>query len=130
MAEWKSATEVYEAEMRDSVSLNTLPFAIRSRLGEFTGAELKVYLCLLGHANVKSLRTWAGLSLVRRETGLSEHGVTMAIAGLVRKRWIKRFGTRDPKTNQRRASTTFCKFPLPVRGTHWARIVERMQRGL
>ncbi len=120
--------ELYEAEASDSICLNTLPYAIRQRLSEFTGGELKAFLCLLSHANRKEMRVWAGMKLLIRETGLSENGLDNAIAGLKKKGWIKRFQTVNSKTGQRMTASTFCKWPPPVPGTMWARVVERKNR--
>jgi hypothetical protein len=125
----KAAPEsIYRAEAEDSICLNTLPYAIRARLSEFTGAELKLLLCLLSHANRKEMRVWAGMKLMLRETGLSKFGLDAAIAGLKKKGWIKRFQIVNEKTGQRMTTSTFCKWPPPVPGTMWARLAERKDR--
>ncbi|HWZ82837.1 MAG TPA: hypothetical protein VNW47_09445 [Terriglobales bacterium] len=121
--------DVYAAERACSITLNTLKYAVRYRLSEFTGAELKVFICLLSHANNKTKRAWVGLGAVLRETGLSQCGIKLAIAGLKRKGWIKRFQVRHATTHQRMTATTFCKWAPPVPGTLWARIESRVQRG-
>ena len=82
---------VYDREALDSLCMNTLPYAIRYRVAEFTGAELKVWMCFLSHANRQGKRAFVGMKRLLDETGLSEHGLDNAIAGLKKKGWINRF---------------------------------------
>lgn len=117
--------KVYELEAKDSIRLNRLPYAIRYRISEFTGAEFKVWMAHLSHAHNKDKRSFAGVELLMNETGLSENGIKNAHAGLVRKRWITRYRAADSQTGERTTSTTFCKWPPPVPGTLYERWVRR-----
>ena len=119
--------QIYEVEASDSLVLNRLDYAIRLRISEFSGAEFKVWMCHLSHANNKSGRSFAGVRMLIRETGLSEHAIKLAHAGLVRKGWLKRYRVVNSKNGQRTTSTTFCKWPPPIPGSMWER-AERMRR--
>src|SRR5262249_43285274 len=66
-----------------------LPVSIRDRLGELSGAELKVWLCYAAHANADGI-AWPGRELLRRETGLSFDTLSAARASLGRKQWLLR----------------------------------------
>ena len=123
MVNQAESERIKAAEAETSLCLNRLPYHIRARICEFTGAELKVWIALLSHANKDSRRAWVGYNLLMRETGLSYHGVKEAIRGLRQKGWISRYQTVDPKTGQRTTASTFCKWPKPVDGTPWQRIL-------
>ena len=117
---------LFDAEAESSLTFKRLPYQIRSRLNEFTGAEFKVWICLLSHVSEKKhKRAWAGLKLVMRETGLSRHGVEDAVAGLRRKGWITRYQTRSAATGQRTTATSWCKWAPVLEGSHWERVAHR-----
>src|SRR5712664_45104 len=44
---------ILEREAKDSLALNRLPYEIRYRITEFTGAEFKVWMAHLSHAHGK-----------------------------------------------------------------------------
>lgn len=119
-------SDVVGAEAGNSLCLNRIPYWIRYRLGEFTGAELKVWLAHLSHANKKTKKSFAGVKLLMKETGLSEQGIKLAHRGLVNKGWIKRYQTIDAKTKRRKTSTTFCQWPPTKPGTFW----EQTEKGI
>ena len=113
----------------DKLIFKHLPYQVRSRLNEFTGAELKVWLCLLSHANSKhDGKAFPGISLMVRETGLSKHGVDNAIGGLKDKGWIVRSSTYSRATGQRTAASTWCKWAPAISGSHWERIMNHVSK--
>jgi hypothetical protein len=113
----------------DNLIFKHLPYQVRSRLNEFTGAELKVWICLLSHANSKhDGKAFPGISLMVRETGLSKHGVDNAIGGLKDKGWIVRSSTYSRATGQRTAASTWCKWAPAISGSHWERIMNHVSK--
>ena len=85
----------------DNLIFKHLPYQVRSRLNEFTGAELKVWLCLLSHN---------------------------AIGGLKDKGWIVRSSTYSRATGQRTAASTWCKWAPAISGSHWERIMNHVSK--
>lgn len=110
-------------DMGDALMFKRLSYEIRCRLNEFTGAEFKVWMCLLSHANSKrGNRAWCGIKLIARETGLSKHGVDDAIAGLKEKGWIVRQQVHSCATGQRTSASTWCYWAPTVKNSMWDRV--------
>jgi hypothetical protein len=64
-----------------------LPVGIRDSLSTLSGAELKVWICYMSHANKDGI-AWPGRDLLCDETGLSPETVSSARSGLKRKLWL------------------------------------------
>jgi hypothetical protein len=129
MAEQSKTDRIFADESADALLFKLLPYQIRARINEFTGAEFKVWIYLLTRANFKhGRRVWAGKKLIMEETGLSEHGVRAAIAGLLGKGWITRCQMVNRETGRFTSASTWCKWAPTIKGTHWSRIEERVKR--
>jgi hypothetical protein len=65
------------------------PINLRDRLHEFSGAQLKVWLAYLTHANQDfGGLAWPGLELLTKETGLSDDYISQVRWELVKKGWL------------------------------------------
>lgn len=65
------------------------PIKLRDRLHEFSGAQLKVWLAYLTHANKEfDGLAWPGLDLLRKETGLSDDYISKVRWELVKNGWL------------------------------------------
>jgi hypothetical protein len=65
------------------------PINLRDRLHEFSGAQLKVWLAYLTHANQEfGGLAWPGLELLTKETGLSDDYISQVRWELVEKGWL------------------------------------------
>lgn len=128
MPRYTEQTEsIMAREAASSLCLNTLPFAIRYRLSEFSGSEFKVWMAHLSHAHRKDKRSFISIALLRRETGLSLATVKAARRGLIKNGWMVRYKAVDKKTGKRKSSTVYCKWPPPIPGTMYAALEERKE---
>ena len=106
---------------------NTLPYAIRYRLSEFSASEFKVWIAHLSHAHRKDKRSFITVGLLIRETGLSLATIKLARRGLAKKGWLVKYKCVDRKTGKRKSSTVYCKWPPAVSGTMYAAWEERKE---
>lgn len=125
----KAATQtlddLYAQEAANSLTLNVLSYDIRYRLSELTGAEFKVWMAHLSHANVSHKRSFPRIETLAQETGLSEHGVKIAHQGLVRKGWLKRIRLLNATSRRYVTSSSFCQWPPPVPDSLYERVQKR-----
>src|SRR5258708_2594054 len=119
---------IMEREAASSLNLNRLPYQIRYRLWEFTGAEFKVWMAHLSHAHGKDKRSFPSIALLIEETGLSEAGIMIARRGLVKKGWLVKYAVVDSKTKKRKSSTAYCKWPPPRPDSLYARVAKREEK--
>jgi len=66
-----------------------LPVRIRNRLHELSGAEIKIWVAYLTHANADNI-AWPGLETLQKETGLSEDWISQSRGTLSEKGWLVR----------------------------------------
>jgi hypothetical protein len=69
-----------------------LPVRIRNRLHELSGAEIKIWIAYLTHANTDNI-AWPSLETLQKETGLSEDWISQSRSTLTEKGWFVRCGS-------------------------------------
>ena len=84
-----------------------VPFALRERLHELSGARLHVWLAHWLHADKQGL-SWPSLDLLVKETGVSRHWIIQQRAWLRKRGWLKRASGEQPRqANNRFASARY-----------------------